>query len=60
LPICSNLLTHNGPFSSTAFDIEKFEDNIRKIATRRDFYSKMGDDSKANALQEAIEMLRMD
>jgi hypothetical protein len=44
----------------TAFDINKFEDNINKIADRRDFYQRLGDDSKANALQEAIEILRMD
>jgi hypothetical protein len=44
----------------TAFDIDKYNGNIKKIADRRDFYERLGNDSKANALQEAIEMLRMD
>lgn len=44
----------------TAFDIDKHNENVEKIADRRDFYQRLGDDSKANALQEAIEMLRMD
>lgn len=44
----------------TAFDINKYNENIKKIVDRRDFYQRIGDDSKANALQEAIEMLRMD
>lgn len=44
----------------TAFDIVKYNENINKIADRRDFYYRLGDDSKSNALQEAIEMLRMD
>lgn len=44
----------------TAFDIDKFNKNIDSIADRRDFYQRTGDDSKANALQEAIEMMRMD
>jgi hypothetical protein len=33
--------------------------NIKKIADRRDFYESRGNDLKANALQEALEMLRM-
>lgn len=44
----------------TAFDIDKYKDNIKNIADRKDFYQRLGNDSKANALQEAIEMLRMD
>lgn len=44
----------------TVFDIVRYNGNIKKIADRRDFYQRLGNDSKANALQEAIEMLRMD
>jgi hypothetical protein len=44
----------------TAFDIDTYNKNIKNIADRRDFYQRLGEDSKANALQEAIEMLRMD
>lgn len=44
----------------TAFDINKYNENIKKIADRRDFYQRLGNDLKSNALQEAIEMLRMD
>jgi hypothetical protein len=44
----------------TAFDIDKYSDNIKNIIKRRDFYQRIGDDSKSNVLQEALEMLRMD
>lgn len=44
----------------TAFDIDEYNKCIKRIADRRDFYQRLGNDSKANALQEAIEMLRMD
>lgn len=36
------------------------EDIIDKICKRRDFYYKIGDTAKSNALQEVIEMFRED
>jgi hypothetical protein len=43
----------------TAFNIDKYSENIKEIIDRRDFYESRGNDLKANALQEALEMLRM-